>query len=413
MNQRLAVRDPLLLVLSLVLSIMGLVMVFDITYVESLREQGTWLAREAVIQCIAVAVGVVLALAVSWMPITRMRRLATPLWWLATIALALTLVPGVGTVRNGSRRWLEFGPLSVQPSEFAKVAIILFVAAVMADRARWPRRRKRFRTFSLWMDCVAVPKLKRCLPAAWVLIPAFLIAQEPDLGTAFAIVATAFVMFFVGGATIKTLAVGALLATVVVGGYIVKEPFRMQRFEVYFQPWNPELLDGPGYQTSQSQFAMATGGAFGQGIGVGRAKHVLPAAGTDFVMATVAEELGFVGVLVFLAVLAGIVLRLFYLSAIAPTAFGSLFLCGVGSWLAIQGALNVMQANGAFPAIGIPFPLVSAGGSSMVAIWIALGLCQAALSPVAETVTAGEIAGHRRRDRGARVPRARSRPAGA
>jgi cell division protein FtsW (lipid II flippase) len=141
-------------------------------------------------------------------------------------------------------------------------------------------------------------------------------------------------------------------------------------------------VDDIDFQTDQSELAQANGGMLGVGPGSGRAKHVLPAATTDFVMATVGEEFGLVGVTLVIAVLFLMCVRLYSLAMKTKGEFGSLVLIGMASWIAIQTCTNVMMANGALPAIGIPLPFISYGGSSLLALWTGLGVCQSVLAPV-------------------------------
>jgi cell division protein FtsW len=224
--------------------------------------------------------------------------------------------------------------------------------------------------------------LKRCLPALWVLIGIVLIEGEPDLGTAAIVAVTSFVMFYLGGAKPTTLLAGALLALVGVTFMINAQPYRMERIINHAHRWDPSNVDDIGYQTVQSELAQATGGWIGVGVWEGRAKHVIPATTTDFIGATVGEEFGFTGSLLVLGLLGGLVARLLYLAKLARTKFAMLLLSGVAVWVGIQACTNVMMANGTVPAIGIPLPFISSGGSSLIALWLAMGLCQAVLRPV-------------------------------
>ena len=154
---------------------------------------------------------------------------------------------------------------------------------------------------------------------------------------------------------------------------------------------------------------MASGGLFGVGIGNGRAKHILPATTTDFIMATIGEEVGLVGSLFVLSIIGAIVWRLKWLASRATDRFASLVLFGTAAWIGIQACVNVMMANGFLPAIGIPLPFISSGGSSLVALWMALGLCQSVLAPQPEPVVeeeARETDRNRRRHGRARLSRA-------
>jgi cell division protein FtsW len=256
------------------------------------------------------------------------------------------------------------------------------------------------------MDTVMVPKLRRCLPGLWVLLAVVLINKEPDLGTAAVIAATAFVMFVAGGVTRKTLFVGVLLAALGVGAMIKQEPYRMERIANHASRWSDQNMDDTGYQTVQSEVAQASGGVLGVGIGAGRAKHVLPATTTDFIMATVGEEFGLLGSLVVVGLLGAFVLRLIVLAGRAETQFGALVLTGIAAWIGVQACTNIMMANGFLPAIGIPLPFISSGGSSLISLWLGIGLAQAVLAPLPAKEEELAPRRHRRWHRRARLSRA-------
>jgi cell division protein FtsW len=206
------------------------------------------------------------------------------------------------------------------------------------------------------------------------------VEKEPDLGTAAIIAVTGFAMFVPGGVSKRSLAAAVVLAVSGCWLMIKHEPYRLERIENHIQRWSPKNVDDTSYQTVQSELAMATGGVTGIGVGNGRAKQVIPATTTDFIWATLAEEFGLAGSLVVLAVIAAFVWRLLQQSSRAPSRFGSLVLFGLGAWIGIQACVNVMMANGFLPAIGIPGPFLSSGGSGLIALWCAVGLSQSVLS---------------------------------
>jgi len=268
----------------------------------------------------------------------------------------------------------------VQPAEFAKLAAIIYLAGYFAERKAWPKKIKYPKTWVSRVDNIWIPKLIRCMPAIWVFAAVILIEVEPDMGTGAVIAATGFAMFFPAGVTKKSIIVAALVAAIAGTAAVVKEPYRLQRFTHHVQRWSDENFDDLEFQSVQAELAIASGGMPGVGLGAGRAKHVLPATTTDFVWATIGEETGVWGSLIVLSVLGGIVFRLLYLARTAKTRFNMLLLYGVGSWIGIQTCVNVMMANAFLPAIGIPLPFISSGGSSLVALWLALGVCQGTLA---------------------------------
>jgi cell division protein FtsW len=295
----------------------------------------------------------------------------------------------------------------LQPAEFAKLTSVLYLAGVFANRKAWPKKIKPRKNFAQWADTVAVPKMLRAAPIVWVLLAALLIEAEPDLGTAAVVGFTAFLMMFVGGVTRKSLVVAVLLCVLGLTAVVVKEPYRLERITQHSDRWSQDNVDDTDFQTDQAETAMASGGAFGAGLGNGRAKHVLPATTTDFIMATVAEETGLFGSYILLAVLAALVLRLLRQAALTHDPFARMVLTGVAGWIGIQTCVNMMMANGFLPAIGIPLPFISSGGSSLIALWFALGLCQSVLAPKPLTVEEGHaLTDHGWRDRRAHLSRA-------
>jgi len=388
MGAKVRAKDPVLWVLTLAASVAGLFAIFDAGYARSLQDHHGAIPSEFRSQAIwlVVAAGVGLlsgTIRASWWP-----KLARALFFLSLIGVALPLVPHLGVAMNGARRWVTFWPAPVQPAEFFKVTTVLFLAAVLANRKPMPERRGT--GVAAWLDYVVLPKFGRWLPALLVVIGACLIESEPDLGTATVVIAIAAGMFLAGGVHRKTLLLGAALA--IVGSVVLvwKQPYRMDRIRYHAERWAPQNVDGIGYQTAQSEAGMASGGILGVGVGNGRAKHVLPAATTDFVMATVGEEFGLVGVWLTLALLGAIVWRLFYQAARAPTPFASQILAGVGCWIGFQACVNVLMANATAPAIGIPMPFISSGGSSLVALWLAIGLSQSVLKTEESSLEAAD-----------------------
>lgn len=381
MIRALKLPDPLLFGLALALTAVGLVMIFDAGYARSLAAGRGPLAPEFRMQFVYLPAAVIASLAAGAIGIDLYRRFAF-VFWLASLA-ALVAVEIAGHAQNGASRWLNFGLVSIQPSEFAKLSTVLYLAAVLADRKAWPTRIRRSRSFVQWLDTVASAKVARLMPGLLVLLSVFLIERGKDLGTAAVVAVIAFAMFAVGGVSRKSLIVGSALAAVLIAAMFLKEPYRMDRLTNHAQRWSGHNVDDIGYQTVQSELGMAAGGIAGVGIGAGRAKHVLPATTTDFVMATVGEELGLIGALGVLGLLGALVWRLFRLALMATSRFSMLILVGIATWFGVQGCVNIMMANGFLPAIGIPLPFVSSGGSSLLALWLAIGLAQSSLRPAA------------------------------
>ncbi|RYG67189.1 hypothetical protein EON77_16705 [bacterium] len=253
---------------------------------------------------------------------------------------------------------------------------MLYLAAVLANRKPWAGPAKRPRDVVEWVEKILLPKMERAWPFFVLLVFFVLIELEKDLGTGAVVMVTGLCMLLMAGMSLKSKV--ALFVLVVGGGVVMakKEAYRMERITSHFSRWQPDKVDEEGFQTCQSELAMASGGPGGVGIGNGRAKHILPATTTDFVMATVAEEAGVLGPLVALGLVGGIAMRLWGLARAANDRFCALALMGIGVWISIQACTNLMMANATLPAIGIPFPFVSSGGSSLVALWASLGIAQ-------------------------------------
>lgn len=382
MNPTRRLSDPTLFWLALALTGVGMLFIFDAGYARSMRDGRGMIPREFLMQVPFLVAGIGVAWFIGRISQIKLKKWSIGIFLLGMLSLIAVEIPGIGVEMSGAHRWIGFGSFLLQPAEFFKIAAIIYLAGVFADRKAWPSKMPHFSNWAAKLDALAVPKLKRCLPALWVLLGVFLIEKEPDLGTAAVVAVTAFVMFILGGVSRSTLIVGALLAA---GGtwFMVKaQPYRMERIENHAHRWEPKNVDDVGYQTVQSELAQATGGWIGVGVGAGRAKHVIPATTTDFIMATVAEEFGLFGSVAVLGLLGGLVGRLLWLANRAHTKFAMLVLGGVAAWIGVQTCTNVMMANGFVPAIGIPLPFISSGGSSLIALWMAMGLCQAVLRPV-------------------------------
>ncbi len=373
--------DPWLFWLGILSSVIGLFFIFNAGYPRSIAAGRGPITREVLMQGVLLVASLVLWKWAATRSQEKWLRWSKPLWWICVVALVAVMIPGVGYELNGAHRWINLKVFTIQPAEFAKAFVVLFLAGVLATRKAWPTKFKRPKTTALYVDSIAIPKLMRLMPAIWVGLAFGLIAIEPDLGTAAVIGFVGYAMFAVGGITRKSLLVGTVVIAVLGVVVIRMESYRLDRISNHFHRWEAHNVDGIAYQTVQSELAMASGGVIGQGIGNGRAKHVLPAATTDFVSATIAEEFGFVGWLAVTAVLGALTYRLLILARSASTKFGSMVLLGIGSWIGIQTVTNLMMANGTLPPIGIPLPFISYGGSSLLALWLGLGICQSVLAP--------------------------------
>jgi cell division protein FtsW len=397
--------DPVLFGLTVLATLLGLAFIFDAGYARSLSLGRGYIPGEFRQQLIYFAAGLIGYWVVVRFHADQWLKASKAIWMLSL--LLLVAVEFVGTTLNGATRWINVGPINLQPAEFAKLATVIYLAGCFAERADW--QTKKYKDWAAWLDATLVPKLVRCAPGFWVLFSVVLIEKEPDLGTAAVIAATAFAMFFAGGVSRKSILACFALAVVGAGLMVWKEPYRLDRIVNHNHRWDMKNVDDVGFQTVQSELGMATGSLLGVGPGAGRSKHIMPATTTDFVMATVGEEFGLLGSLFVLGAIGAIVWRLLHLARKAEKRFQMLVLFGVAGWIGIQSTVNFMMANGTLPAIGIPLPFISSGGSSLVALWLALGVCQAMLLPVPKKEEKKIAPSHQRwGNGGTRVPGTRS-----
>jgi len=363
-----AANQVLLSALVAVLCVIGLVMVLSASSVDSLSQYGSpWYVFER--QVLWVAIGVVLLLVVARVDYRSWRRLAGPLMVACVVLLVAVLVPGLGATVGGSSRWLGAGPLRIQPSELAKLALVVFGADVLTRRVgpglRW------------------APAVRPVLIAFGVC--AVLILKQPDMGTAMILGCITLGLLWAAGVPGRL--VGALVGLAAAGSFVVAlaRPYRRARLLSFLDPWAHR--HNSGYQIVQSLVGFANGHLFGVGLGASRAKWgFLPNAHTDFIFSIIGEELGLVGSLLVVALFAALTLVGLRIAARAPDRFSSLLSTGITCWLTGQAVLNMGAVIGLLPVTGVPMPFVSYGGSSLVidllAVGILLNIARQEASPV-------------------------------
>jgi len=285
------------------------------------------------------------------------RKLAKPILYTTLLLLVLVLIPGLGKVVNGARRWLGFGSLYLQPSEIAKLSMVLFSADSLA------RNQSKLVSF-----------VKGLAPQLFMLLLVFaLILKEPDLGTALAIGGTIFVLLFTAGAEISHLAYLGSAGVMGIIAAIILEPYRLKRLLAFSDPWSDPL--DTGYHIIQSLYAIGSGGMFGVGLGRSREKFLyLPEPHTDFIFAILGEELGFIGT--------AVVIILFFLFAWrglkaaigAPDIFGSVLATGLTTMIIVQALMNIAVVTASMPVTGIPLPFISFGGSALIFMLAGVGI---------------------------------------
>lgn len=347
--------DVLLLLGTAATVALGLVMILSASSVTSAAQTGDpfyYFER----QLLWTGVGAVCFIICLRMDYHRWRDFA-PLILVATFGILL-LVLVAGKVVNGSRRWLGFGPLLLQPSEVSKLSMVICVSAWLSARSE-----RQIRSF--WRGALPVLLV--------IVIAAGLILAEPDLGTAAALAATSGVLLYIVGVPPgQFLTIGAASIPVLAVA-IFASPYRRERFLAFLNP--QAQAQGGGYHILQSLYALGSGGLFGVGLGQSRQKwFYLPEEHTDFIFAVLGEELGFLGALLVLGLFALLIARGFRVAARAPDLFGTVLATGLTSMLAIQVLVNVGVVSGLLPVTGIPLPMISYGGSSLVFTLAGLGI---------------------------------------
>ncbi len=384
--------DYVILVVVVALTAMGILMVYSSSALRGYMSQDANTFATVGPQIQWAILGLLAMAAMMRVDYRYLRLASVPLYIMAVVLLVLVFAPQLNIVIGGSARWLRLGPLpAIHPAEFAKLALVIYLAHWFAKKG------KRVRGF--WAGTV---------PFLVIVAPMIaLVFKEPDLGTTIVITLTVFTMFFLAGANLIHLAVmgaGAALAMIAVG----LQGYQLDRIRVWQDPWLDPL--GKGFHTIQGLLALGIGGLFGTGLGESRVS--VPNAFNDFIFAEVGQEFGMVGAIV--------VITLFLLLAYsgvrvalgAPDTYGALLAAGITAWLCLQAFINIGVVVALLPITGITLPFISAGGSSLIISFAAVGIL---LSISRETVEKGTwnddaIADRGRRDGRTHLPGTRRRP---
>ena len=302
-----------------------------------------------------------LGAACLWMAIRldyrRLERFVLPLLIFAGVLLVLVLVTPIGQAINGTRRWIRFGPVSFQPAELAKLALVLYLAAFLARKGE------------------AIADFRRGLlpPLAVAGLLAALVLAQPDLGNCLTLITLTFTLLFLAGGRVRHL--GLILAAAVPPLVIAiwAAPYRLRRIVAFVDPWSDPR--GSGFQIIQSWLAFGNGGVLGQGIGASKQKlFYLPEAHTDFIFAIVGEELGFLGAAGVIALFSVFVWRGLRIGLRAPDAFGGYLALGITVLIATQTLVNLGVVLGLLPTKGLPLPFMSFGGSALLVTLLSTGV---------------------------------------
>lgn len=284
-------------------------------------------------------------------------KFALPILLIAIVLLILVKIPGIGQVRNGARRWLGFGPLTFQPSEIAKYALIIFLAKSL------PQNQENLKKF--WTGFV---------PYLVVIgVVAGLVLIEPHMSGTMIILMIGVLMLFLAGAKIWHFLILALPAVGAVAAMIAISPYRMQRFLTFLDPFSDIL--GDSWQVVQSLYAIGSGGLFGLGLGQSRQKFLyLPEPQNDFIFSIICEELGFFGALLVVVLFVILIWKGIKIAMHAPDAFSGMLVGGITALIGIQVLMNIAVVTSSMPATGIPLPFFSYGGTSLLFILCGMGI---------------------------------------
>ncbi len=338
------------------LLITGLLAVYSASFAVGYQEYGDanyFVARQAIFAL----VGVGALIFFMRLDYNHLRALSVPMLAIALVGLVAVLLPGIGVQRNGAARWFALGPVVLQPSEFAKLAVIIYISAWLASRGQ------QINKFSLGF-----------VPFVLLLgVVGGLVIAEPDMGTTIIILLTASTLFFVAGAPLSHLAL-----LIGVGGFIsyaviLQRDYQLDRLVSFVSPESDP--QGLGFQVIQLLIALGSGGPLGLGWGVSRQKYFyVPGAHTDGVFAILGEEIGFIGLMVILGMFAFFVYRGLRVTMRSQDRFATLLGIGIVSWITFQTLINIGGITRTIPLTGVPLPFLSYGGSSLIWILAAVGV---------------------------------------
>lgn len=308
-------------------------------------------------QSLFFVVGLILMIVVSKIPYKYYLDKANIILVVCFFLLILVLIPGIGTIRNGSRSWFGIGSFGIQPSEFIKLALIIFTSKYLS------KNMKNIKTIK-----------RGVLPILGITILVFgVVMLQPDFGTGVIIVMSIIGLLFISGVKISFFTKIGILGLAGITSLIAVAPYRLERILSYLNPWQDPL--GSGFQTIQSLFSIGPGGLLGLGLGNSIQKHFyLPEPQTDFIFAIIAEELGFLGAVLVCGLFFIIIIRGFMIAINTDDLFGKYLAFGITFQITFQALLNLMVVVGLIPVTGVTLPFLSYGGSSLLITMIGIGI---------------------------------------
>ena len=345
--------DYILFFAVLLLVVLGLLFVYSASMYSAEVNYGNkyfFLGKQAV----GALVGLVVMVALTFVKLDLIKRFWIVGVVVSIVLLALVFVPGIGVENYGARRWIGFGSFTIQPSEIAKFAYVLFCAVYMSKRD--------------------LSKLKNCIwPVVVGGVFCLLIIAEPNMSITMCVAMLMVIMLFIGGMKSKNFLLLLVPLCIAVPLLIIAEPYRLQRLLAFIDPWaSPK---GEGYQLIQSLYALGSGGWFGVGLFNSRQKYrFLPFAESDFILSVIGEEIGLIGCMMVFALYLLIILRAVRIATNCTDKFSCFLASGICAVRAVQSLLNFAVVTGSIPPTGLPLPFVSYGGTSLVVFMGAVGI---------------------------------------
>lgn len=348
--------DYILLFCVIAIAIFGLVMIYSASYVwadykfndpfKFVKNQGIFLV-----------LGIIFMISISKIDYELYYQKSNFLLISCIILLILVLIPGVGTVRNGSRSWFGIGSFGIQPSEFMKLALIIFTSKYLV------KNEKKMKDIK-----------KGVFPILGLTLLVFgLIMLQPDFGTGIIIVMSIMGLIFVGGVPFKFFIRMGMIGVAGIVGLIAVAPYRLERILSFLNPWKDPL--GSGFQIIQSLYAIGPGGLFGYGFLNSRQKHFyLPEPQTDFIFSIISEEFGFLGIIIVVGLFATILISCFKIARKSHDLFSKYLVFGIAFQIGFQAILNLMVVTGLIPVTGVTLPFLSYGGSSLLITLSSIGI---------------------------------------
>ena len=348
--------DFILLIVTLALVGVGIVMVYSTSAImagDRFQDPYYFLKKQALFA----GIGFILMILTLFFPYRILKRLAYPILIVSVLLLVAVLIPGIGYRAGGAMRWLKVQSVSFQPSEFAKLGLVIFLAYFLT------KKDEKIRSFSFGF-------LPTVLLSGLVVV---LVAREPDLGAALFLSAMVFLLLFVSGARVIYMA-GALLLTIPVVYYLLMNVgYRYKRLMSFVRPWDDPT--GTSFQIIQSFLSFGSGGLFGLGLGEGRQKlFFLPAPHTDFIFSVIGEELGLVGAMVVVLLFFVFAVRGIQIGLSLDDRFGTYLALGITLMISLQAVINMAVVLGLLPTKGLTLPFISYGGTSLITNLVGVGI---------------------------------------